>query len=260
MMIYDLLKDYRRYLLTIYRPSTAETYYKKLCTIFKGQSITNTVDNLNIDKILDQFAIIKYSNRFSQNKNAFLHFCEYQKITLSADTLDAIKGLERGTRKKHRKLKPIEFSQIDKRIKHIRNKKLKLSYQLIIATGLRISELASLTLNDCTITKNEVTFSFIGKGGANEVVCVQHDSYNKLYYNVKEHIESSSHNKNRTLFYSANYLQRKAKELGFGCHDLRRAFAKLEYKKCKSKQLVMQKLRHANIRTTNRYLRSKVKI
>jgi len=264
MMKYGLLTAYRNYLLGIYRPETAQTYYKKLCTLFDGQNLLYTASNLDIDKILDNLSTIKHKNRFSQSKNAFLHFCKFQNIALPYDKLETIKQLEKGTKKKHRKLKVVEFATIDKTIKHLRNKKLKLSYQTLIATGLRVSELASITLEDCTITEDEIKFTFVGKGGAYEVVELQKITYYKLYQDLKEHIKSAANGKNvlktSKVFYSANYLQRRSKELGFGCHDLRRAFAKLEYKKCRSQKQVMEKLRHASVKTTKIYLRSKVKL
>lgn len=258
MMKYDLLNTYKNYLLTLYRPDTADTYYKKLCTLFDGQNFLDTANNLNIDKILDKLGTIKQRNRFSQSKNAFLHFCTFQNIILSSDTLEIIEQLENGTRKKHRKLKPIEFVQVDNKIKRIRNKKLKLSYQTIIATGLRVSELSGINPEDCTITDDTITFSFVGKGGNNEVVTVQKIAYSKLYQSLKKLICGTP--KDKKVFYSANYLQRQAKELGFTCHDLRRACAKLEYKKSRSKKHVKEKLRHASIKTTKIYLRSKIKI
>jgi len=258
MMKYDLLNTYKNYLLTLYRPDTANTYYKKLCTLFDGQNFLDTANNLNIDKILDKLGNIQHKNRFSQSKNAFLHFCVFQNITLSADILEIIEQLENGTRKKHRKLNSVEFVQVDKKIKRIRNKKLKLSYQTIIATGLRVSELSSINPQDCTVTNDTITFSFVGKGGASEVVTVQESAYSKLYQDLKELIDGTS--KDKKIFYSANYLQRQAKELGFACHDLRRACAKLEYKKSRSKKQVMEKLRHSSIKTTKIYLKSKIKI
>jgi len=258
MMKYDLLNAYKDYLLTSYRPQTANTYYKKLCTLFEGQSFSYTSNNLNIDKIMEKLGKIKHKNHFSQSKNAFLRFCEFLHINLSVDTLELIKELEENTRKKYRKLKPVEFNQVDKKIKHIKNKKLKLCFQTIVATGFRISELASITSNNCTIADDGITFAFIGKGGASEVIELQASTHPKLYQSLKELIESTSMDKR--IFYSANYLQRQTKELGFGCHDLRRIYAKLEYKKSKSKRHVMKKLRHSSIKTTNIYLRSKVKI
>jgi len=213
---------------------------------------------LDIEKVLLNLGQIKYKNYFSQAKNAFLHFCEFQDIALSPALMERISKLEKGARKKYRKLKPIHYSEIDRKIKHIRNKKLKLCYQVIVATGLRVSELAGITPNDCITASDEITFTFIGKGGKKESAVLKAIEYPRLYQSLKELIESTFGEKK--LFYSVPYLQKKAKELGFKCHDLRRVYAKLEYKKSGSREEVMKKLRHSSPKTTNIYLKSKVKI
>lgn len=257
-MIYTVLKAYREYLLQFLGCQTAETYYKRLCLLFEGQSITDTVGKLDIQKIITKLGDIRHKNYFSQSKNAFIHFCEYQNIKLSEDVLAAIRELESATKKKYRRLKTVEYSQIDNKIKHLRNLKLKLSFQTMLATGLRVSELSGLSVKDCTITPDSVLFGFIGKGGQAGTVMVKTSDFPKLYQRLKELIETTPADKK--LFYSAGYLQGKARELGFACHDLRRSYAKLEYQKCRSKVEVSQKLRHSNVRTTNIYLRSKVRI
>lgn len=256
-MLYSLLQSYRAYLETIYSKETARTYYNRIVSLFEGQSITDITNKLDINKVMSKLEKIEHKNYFSQTKNAFLHFCEYQNINLSSDVMEKIKQLETNTHKKYRKLKVIDYKQIDNSIKHIKNSKLRLCYQTIISTGLRVSELASIKADDCTITDNEIIFSFIGKGGDKETVKLIADEYPKLYQDLKELIKDTSTGKK--VFYSAIYLQINAKKLGFECHDLRRIFARLEYKKSKSKVVVMKKLRHSNIKTTSIYLNSRIK-
>jgi len=82
--------------------------------------------------------------------------------------------------------------------------------------------------------------------------------YPVVYQRVREQIENTP--PDNKLFYSAIYLQNKAKKLGFKCHDLRRACAKLEYRKSKSKDEVMKKLRHSTPKTTDIYLKSRITI
>jgi len=259
-MIYDLLNDYKKFLAARCARTTAESYYKKLCLLFVGQSISDPVGNLDVDKILDKFSAIKHKNYFSQAKNAFLYFCEFQNIFLSHDVLERIKELEKRTRKKRRQLKAIQYSEIDKKIKRLRNKRLKLSYQTMLATGLRILELSDITPSGCNVTNDEITFSFCAKGGENGIVTISATSYPKLYKDLTVLIESTQKANEKRLFYSTVYLQKNAKQLGFSCHDLRRVFAKIEYKKCRSKPVLMEKLRHKSIKATNIYLRSKIKI
>ena len=257
-MLYDLLKAYKLYLLDSLRPASAQTYYKRLALLLQGQSISDPVGRLDIDKVLHKLGKIKYKNHFSQSKNALLHFCEYQGINLSYDTLKSIKAFEEATKKKRRGLKAIEYQAIDHKIKRLKNKRLQLSYQVMIATGLRVSELSGISPSDCIVQDDGITLQFTGKGGNHEEVSLLALEHPQLYEGLKKQLDDSSSSKK--VFYSAIYLQTKAKELGFKCHDLRRACAKLEYKKSGSKLKVMEKMRHASIKNTKIYLRSKIKI
>lgn len=257
-MLYDVLRKYRSYLEEKYSKETARTYYIRLCNLFEGQDIFGNGSNLNIEKVLNNLANIEHKNHFSQCKNALLHYCEFMNISLPVDVLNDIKELENKTRKKYRKQKPVDFNLLDKKIKHIQNRKLKLSFQAMLATGLRVAEVAGVKPSDCVISDNEIIFSIIAKGGDSESVTIQKSEYPKLYQNMKELIEKTLSNKK--VFYSAVYLQSQAKELDFSCHDLRRCFAKIEYKKRKSKEEVMKKLRHSSLKNTNIYLKSKIKI
>jgi integrase len=108
------------------------------------------------------------------------------------------------------------------------------------------------------VSDDSIVFGIIGKGAKTGTATVLSDDSPVLFERLKELIHSTDSDKK--VFYSAVYLQKNASELGFGCHDLRRAFAKLEYQKCKNRAEVGEKLRHSNPRTTGIYLNSKVKI
>jgi len=257
-MLHDELREYKGYLMGRYSRETAATYYKRLAVLFEGQPVANTAARLDPEKVLEKLGAIKHKNHFSQSKNSFLHFCEFQGIKLSDSILAGIKELEGKAKKKHRKLKAVDFAEVENKIKRLRNMKLKLSYQTIIATGLHVSELAGLSPKDCAVSGNSITFSFIGKGGKNGTAAISANDSPLLHERLKSLIENTPVEKK--VFYSAVYLQKKATELGFTCHDLRRAFAKLEYKKCRNKAEVSEKLNHSSVRTTNIYFRSKVKV
>lgn len=257
-MIYDVLEGYRWFLGSFLRLETVRVYCNRLHALLEGQSITHTMQNFDISKVLDNLSNVKYKNEFSQCKNALLHFLNYQNISLNNDQLEHIKALERKTRKKYRKRKYVSFEKVDSTIKHLKNMKLKLSYQTLIATGLRVSELSQLTKSNCLLSEDKIFFSFIGKGGNKEKVTLERTE-NKIFFDrVREMIDLTE--ENEKIFYSATYLQKKAKEYGFQCHDLRRAYAKLEYKKTKSKEHVKECLRHMNLKTTEVYLKSRVDV
>ena len=255
---YDVLYAYRKYLETKYSKETARTYYIKLDNLLDDQRINEDTIELDFEKILKRLEEIKYKSYFSQYKSALLRFCEFADITVSDEYLEYIEYLKHGKKKKYRKLEAIDYTKIEKRIKHLRNKKLKLSYQAMVQTGLRVSELAQIKPRDCVIYEDKIIFHFISKGGKPEEVTLYKQDNQTIYRNIKEQIENTD--EERCVFYSAIYLQTKATELGFKCHDLRRAFAKMEYKKSKSKEEVMKKLRHVHIKSTNIYLNRTIKI
>ncbi len=187
-MIYDLLKDYRNYLLETCQQAMAETYYKRLCVLFEGQNLVDTVGKFDVGKVLGKLGEIKHKNPFSQSKNAFLYFCKFQNIKLSVAALDKIKELEAKTIKKRRKMDTVDIKQVLRTIKHIKNEKLKVCYEVILATGLRVSELAYITAENSTVSDEHITFSFIGKGGKMETVEITAAEYPTLYQRLKETI------------------------------------------------------------------------
>lgn len=255
-MLYDVLDGYKQYLELSYRPQTVRTYCNRLKLLFVGQSILNTIEQLDIQKILDNLSCIKHKNEFSQSKNAFLHFLKYEKILLSDEQLKQLKTLENQTHKKYKKKKVINYKKIDQTIKHLKNKKLKLCYQTLLNTGLRVSELSQIAKNDCIVFSDSISFSFTGKGGKWQKITILRQDNTKLFDELKEHI--STLQTSEKVFYSSNYLQSQANRLGFQCHDLRRICAKLEYKKARSKEEVKKKLRHDSVKNTNIYLRSEI--
>ena len=255
-MKYEVLANYRSYLLTTVGLSqeTTRTYYNKIDKLIDTQNI----DNLNISLIINNLSKIKYKNHFSQSKSALLYFLKFLHITLSNENRERIEMLEKNLHKKYRKLKEVDFKKIENKIKHIRNKKLKLSYQVMFEMALRVSEVAQIQKKDCMLKEDTITLSLSARGGnKEEVVLKRSDNNEKLFHDLQELIQKTNDN---NVFYSANYLQQKAKTLGFACSDLRKACAKIEYKKTKSKQEVKKKLRHKNIKATNSCLRNKVKI
>lgn len=257
-MLYNMLADYRSWLETKYTPATAKTYYTRICSLLKGQPVNDTGKRLNVDKVLDRLAELEHKNEFSQAKNSFLHFCEFENLSLSNEAIERMQELEAHTRKKYRKLKVVNYITIDNKIKHLKNEKLKLSFQMLTATGLRVSELAQITPAHCVITDESLAFRFTAKGGSINTVTLSKAEHPELYKRLKKQITRTK--TESKVFYSVGYLQKQAQKLGFTCHDLRRASAKLEYQKSRSKAEVMKKLRHSAIKTTNIYLNSKVSI
>lgn len=257
-MKYDVISAYREYLEKTYRPTTTRTYTNRLESLLKDQNVLNFDEQLDIDKMIQHLSEIKYKNEFSQSKNAFFRFLEFKHITLNKEQLSQIKQFEKSTQKKYRKKKSVNYKIVDKTIKHIRNQKLKLSYQTILNSGLRVFELSQIRRDDCIITNDFIRMYFTGKGGEEESVIILKAENELLYENLIELISNTAFTKK--VFYSSNYLQRRAKEYNFQCHDLRRIYSKLEHKKTKSIKEVQEKMRHTNEKTTKIYLKSNIQM
>lgn len=255
-MKYNMLRGYDKYLMERYSKDTARTYRTRLNFLLEEQFLIDTYTDIDFEKVIKQFEKVKYKNYFSQCKNAFFHFTEFQGKTFNSEEMRKIKELEQKTHKKYRKRKEINYQEILKSINNQKNQKLKLSFLTMLNTGLRVSELAQITPQLCQLN-DKIIFNFIGKGGKKETVTLLKSDNKELFEKLVNYIEKVDVNKK--LFYSAIYLQENAKNLGFKCHDLRRIYAQLKYKETRDKNEVRKKLRHVNIKTTNIYLKCKIK-
>lgn len=254
-MKYDTLANFHNYLLDDgLSHETARTYCNRIDNLIEARNI----DNLDIALVIAKLSKIQYKNYFSQYKNALLYFLDFLHIVLTNDEKTQIEMLEKNLHKKYRKLKPVDYKLIGSKIKHIRNKKLKLSYQVMLEVALRVSELSQISKNDCILEEDTITLCFIAPRGNKEEVVLKCEDNEKLFYDLQKLINTTEETKK--VFYSSNYLQQNAQKLGFTCSDLRRACAKIEYRKTKSKEEVKEKLRHKNLKATNNCLSSKVKI
>jgi len=256
-MKYDVMRGYHEYLSARRRPATVSTYYKRLNKLLEGQNGIDFEKCIDLSKVIEKLSNVNYKNHFSQYKNALLYFCKFQNIQLSKKQLQRINELEDQTKKKRRKQKVIDKESVIQSINNIQNKKLKICFQTLFVTGLRVSELSQIRPLDCTLEKDYIEMSFIAKGGKSDKVRINKEEYPKEFESLKKVILSAD--KDKKVFYSSKYLQAKAKELNFHCHDLRRIYAHEEYKKTKSKVEVMEKLRHSSDKNTDIYLKARIK-
>jgi len=255
-VIENVLSEFGVFLQEHYgrRPATVENYVVRTRQLLKGQYLIDDNTTIDIDSILKKLSEVKYKNHFSQHKNALLKFCEFKGIILSSSHIEKIKHLERATKKKYKKTHEIDYRNINKKIDNLKNENLKLCYQVMMVTGLRVFEIEQITHEKCTIEDDKIIMYFIGKGNVPSNVELHRIDYLKIYDKLKTKTEQKE-----KLFYSAVYLQRCAKKMGFECHDLRRIFARLEFNKTHSKKYVQEVLRHSSRKNTNLYLRSRIK-
>jgi integrase len=147
-----------------------------------------------------------------------------------------------------------------RKVNRLGNERLKLAFRLQYRSGLRISEIAALEKEDILFGDNSQIKLNVrcGKGRKSRVVDVVDDSY--LYKRLKAHIEVLGGHE--PLFYSENYLKKKAVEHDIKTHDLRRINSRDRFRKetltgsgkRQARRAVSQQLGHENPATTNIYL------
>jgi len=198
--------EYKDYLINVAKLSeiTANTYINRLRYYYKN------------NKVLDDK---KSKNYINQTKNAIKYLYKMNDIYYSNETIDLSKIHDSMKHKKPVKIK-LKLSTTNKKINGLKDKRKKLAYRLQEVSGLRISEISNLTKNDITFENGKIYITVIdGKGNKDRRVATIKDKY--LYKELPELEERKG-----KLFHKENTLRKKAWELGFKTHKLRKVTAK----------------------------------
>lgn len=179
---------------------------------------------LNSGKTLEEFIKSrKNKHEISKIKNGIKH------SPMSQNQKDEYTKLCEETNKikpKYHK-RPEEQFKLRKTLNNInllKSKRLKLSFRFQLISGLRVEELSNLTLKDITMKNNKI-YVFVEKGKGNKsrkVECLD-DQY------VVDNLLKLKPKKDGKIFCSTDYIMRKAKEINFHSHDLRKTFGVINY-------------------------------
>ena len=259
-MKYNILSEFRKYLLNeLGNKNTADRYYFAVSKCFKGLQFDNLSD-VSKEFLEDSLKHIKGKTEFSALKNGLLHLHEFDNtFTLPEDDVLSRLGENklRGTKRTSKDIYP---NIVKRKINSIKKKKFKLGFRLMLLSGLRVSELASLSKKDIQVNDGVIEIDLKkGKGGKSGKVRCDSDDY--LAGELLEYLESIEDD-NKKLFYSAKTMKNRALELGIECHDLRRIAAINHRNKLKDDGIAVQEanedtrkyLRHERFSTTKRYL------
>jgi integrase len=200
------LNEYKNYLKEIKNLSdqTIETYASRLKYYQKN------------NKDLDG----KSKNYINQTKQAVKYALMMNDIYYNSETINLTK-LHNSMKHKKPENTKLKLSTINKKINALKDKRKKLAYRLQEVSGLRLSEIANLKKNDIEFTIDEKIFVLVQKGkcGKARRVATIKDKY--LY----KELQLLEERKGR-LFYKAITLRKKAWELHFKTHKLRKVTAK----------------------------------
>lgn len=251
----DVINEFEKYLSYIKnKPSTRQRKVYMLKHLLKNQDFSNIKD-IDQDKLLNAVNNLKSD---SQRRIAKATIDNFTSLGFKP-TYDVYIALRK--RMKISGKRPaiqIDAPSIEANINSIKDDNLRLAYKLQLATGMRVSEVAKLTVEDVQIDDaGSLTLRLRNtKAGKTQYI-----SFSEEYCvsRLKELLSKKC--AGEKLFFSASTLKKRAWERGFETHDLRRIYARKKYELEKqnnsaveSMETVKDALRHSNSSITKGYV------
>lgn len=260
-MKFDELHEFRRRLEQEpgMKKNTAKKYY------FGVKGILAPIDYSSLSEIAPAeiergLKELKTKNDVSAAKRGLEYMAGYFSELRLPESLGEISRHKRNYKK--RKWQPLKLDKLQRTVNGIRDKKLRYAYRLMLATGMRVSEVEQIRKKDITFDGDKIAIYIedTKSGGPATVGCQEPYLLERLHEFV-----SGLEDENK-VFYSASTMMDVAGAHGFECHDLRRSYAKIEYRgridsgmsAYKATGEVRELLRHQSCRTTLKYLRRKI--
>lgn len=258
-MKFDELDEFRRLLEQELKKNTAKKYYFAVKEILKpiNFSSLSEIDPAAIERGLKELTT---KNDVSAAKRGFEYMAGYFPELRLPENIGEISKHKRNCRK--RTWKPLKQDKLLRTVNGLHNKKLKYAYRLMLATGLRVSEVEQLRKQDITFEDGKITLYIEDTKGGGPATVECDEPY--LIERLPEFV--SGLDDSDKVFYSASTMMREAGAHGLECHDLRRVYAKTEYrerigsgmKAYEATGEVRELMRHKSCRTTKKYLRRKI--
>jgi len=163
-------------------------------------------------------------------------------------------GVER-PRIKNQELKYLKHSQVIRLINTIESERDRLIVRLIYATGVRVSELCAINVED--IDFEEQTIRVKGKGGKIRTVFIDEGTLDEINGFIGNTIQGplflgqqGNHISPRTV----QHLFKQYAPAGITPHKIRHSYASELYRRSKNLRVVQENLGHSSIKTTEIYL------
>ncbi len=171
---------------------------------------------------------------------------------------DPMIGVER-PRIKNQELKYLKHSQVIRLINTIENERDRLIVRLIYATGVRVSELCSINIED--IDFEEHTIRVRGKGDKIRTVFIDDETLDEVGRFIGNKIagplfpgQQGKHLSPRTV----QHIFRQYAPPGITPHKIRHSYASELYRRSKNLRVVQENLGHSSIKTTEIYLHTDI--
>jgi len=156
---------------------------------------------------------------------------------------------------KNQELKYLKHSQVIRLIRSIEDRRNRLIVRLIYATGVRVSELCAINVED--IDFEEQTIRVKGKGDKIRTVFVDEETLEDIDEFIGNKIEGPLFVGQQGNHISPRTVQHIFKENapdGITPHKIRHSYASELYRRSKNLRVVQENLGHSSIKTTEIYL------
>ena len=267
MAIIDLIPDYRRSLKRKnYSPHTVKTYMHTIKLFVLWVDVP--LEEVNHQKIGQYIDSLMYKRLKAKTVN-----CHLAIIRLFFDFLIRREGLQisnpvkKGDRQRQARPLPkhLREEEIDVLFEAIKNHRDRAMFKIMIRCGVRVEEVANLTLKSLDLKRRKI-FIHNGKGGKGRVVYISNDAYQALVKYLK--IRSSSRVQRVFLVEKGTFkgkplsvrgIQKRieyySRKIGVkvSCHQLRHTMATQLLNADTDIVTIQDLLGHSHITTTRRY-------
>ena len=192
----------------------------------------------------------KTLHRMISTLSSFYRYLYTQGVVVANPLL----GVER-PRIKNQELKYLKHSQVIRLLRSIEDRRNRLIVRLIYATGVRVSELCAINVED--IDFEEQTIRVKGKGDKIRTVFVDEETLKDIDEFIGNKIEGPLFIGQQGNHISPRTVQHIFKENapdGITPHKIRHSYASELYRRSKNLRVVQENLGHSSIKTTEIYL------
>ena len=279
----EWLKSYRNYLrMRNYSPRTLDSYEQVIKNfgyyvwLRRNTDVSKLVfywkdfENARLDTPVEVTPIIvndflsfvstmqtykpKTFHRIISTLSSFYRFLYSQGIV----TTNPLTGIDR-PRIKQQEVKYLKHNQVLRLIDSIEDSRDKLIVRTIYATGVRVSELCNMNIED--IDFDEHTIRIKGKGDKIRTVFVDEDTLADILQFIGTRIigplfvgQQGKHISSRAI----QHIFKHYAPSGITPHKIRHSYASELYKRSKNLRVVQENLGHTSIKTTEIYLHTDI--
>ena len=279
----EWLKSYRTYLrMRNYSPRTIDSYEQVIrhfgyyVWLRRHTDVTKLViywkdfDNARLDTSVDVTPVIasdflsfvssmqtykpKTFHRIISTLSSFYRFL----YTQGAVTANPLTGIDR-PRIKQQDVKYLKHNQVLRLLDSIDDPRDKLIVRTIYATGVRVSELCNMNIED--IDFDEHTIRIRGNGDKMRTVFIDDDTRADILKFIGNRIEGPVFVGQQGKNISSRAIQHIFKNYapsGITPHKIRHSYASELYKRSKNLRVVQENLGHTSIKTTEIYLHTDI--